>query len=85
MIHNILDITIKPNLPLEETRPIIETDQSDNNENITDENTEDLELDFEYARDIIETERNGKDDQVGIQIRRRKKNDKVETKFYTFG
>ena len=66
--------------------PIIETEQSsDNNENITDENTEDLELDFEYARDIIETERNGKEDQVGIQIRRRKKNDKVETKFYTFG
>ncbi len=66
--------------------PIVETDQSsDNNENITDENTEDLELDFEYARDIIETERNGKEDQVGIQIRRRKKNDKVETKFYTFG
>ena len=66
--------------------PIIETDQSsDNNENITDENTEDLELDFEYARDIIETERNGKEDQVGIQIRRRKENDKVETKFYTFG
>ena len=66
--------------------PIIETEQSsDNNENITDENTEDLELDFEYARDIIETERNGKEDQVGIQIRRRKENDKVETKFYTFG
>ena len=66
--------------------PIIETDQSsDNNENITDKITEDLELDFEYARDIIETERNGKEDQVGIQIRRRKENDKVETKFYTFG
>ena len=80
-------MTTTSGLSSEETTLIPATEKpSDNDQNVTDEDTENLEIDFESSGDIIETERNGKEDKVGgIQIRRRKENDKVETKFYTFG